>query len=69
MANLRTIGCAQVFVVDCDGTEQPIVDLGHLIVSFIEDEKDNDLLDVRSSLRLMISWANRNCWGDLETQN
>jgi hypothetical protein len=67
LANLHFIGYGQVFVVECHNPDQPIADLGRLMVSFIEDEKDNDLLDVRSSTKFIIRWANVDCLGDLET--
>ena len=39
-----------MFVIDSYNPDQPITELGRLMVSFIEDEKDNDLLDVRNAL-------------------
>jgi hypothetical protein len=54
LANLQFIVYAQVFVVECHNPDQPIADLGRLMVSFIEDEKDNDLFDVRSSMKFII---------------
>ncbi|KMU89969.1 hypothetical protein CIHG_07652 [Coccidioides immitis H538.4] len=53
-------GSLQVFIVDSSGTAEKISALGQLLASFIDEEKDNDLLEVFLALLFNVD---QHAWG------